>query len=103
DYLSGPELMRHVVLLRRLANPYLPESPTNPYLTVDSMDYVPAFDAVIWAVGQGQPRGPGNGLAKKGSFDPIGERFAVGKVQPYAGPAVATLTPDNPPTYGPLS
>ena len=47
----------HVVLLRRLANPYLPPNdplaptynpslPPNTYITVDQMDYVPAFDAV---------------------------------------------------------
>ncbi|MBN9119869.1 MAG: hypothetical protein J0I06_12030 [Planctomycetes bacterium] len=48
------EFRRHVVLLRRLANPYVvpdPASPAagvvnNPYVTVDVMDYVPSFDAV---------------------------------------------------------
>ena len=57
----APNLKNHVVLLRRLANPYLPPNdpnvtvpgfvfnpanPVNPFITVDFMDNVPTFDAI---------------------------------------------------------
>ncbi|MCS6866942.1 MAG: hypothetical protein RMJ56_13095 [Gemmataceae bacterium] len=90
--LSSPELKRHVVLLRRRANPYLPEGPTNPYITVDKMDFVPAFDAVTRAANQSEPRAA-RAMMNADGYDPIGERFAIGKVQPYAGLSVATVTP----------
>jgi hypothetical protein len=90
--LSSPELKRHVVLLRRLANPYLPEGPTNPYITVDKMDFVPAFDAVTRAANQSEPRAP-RAMMNADGYDPISERFAIGKVQPYAGRSVATVAP----------
>ena len=70
---------RHIILLRRLANPYDKASPTNPYVTVDTMDYVPSNDALFTGVGGG-----GGGTA-------INKRFSVGKVQPYA----ALSMPDN--------
>lgn len=37
---------KHAVLLQRLANPYLPTGPTNPYITVDSMFDVYVNDAI---------------------------------------------------------
>ncbi|HEX4607321.1 MAG TPA: hypothetical protein VH092_03870, partial [Urbifossiella sp.] len=78
-------LGRHVVLLRRLANPYQPEAANNPYVTVDMMDYVPAHDAVHRASDNMTDRSaratPGTGTG----YDTLTDRFAVGKVQPYAG------------------
>lgn len=91
---NSAEFKRNVVLLRRLANPYLPEGPNNPFVTVDVMDYVPSFDAVNRLQGNGganrSPRAMMN--ANPNGFDPSGERFSVGKVQPFAGFASATVT-----------
>ena len=81
---------RHLVALQRLANPYLPANdptdasfnpalPPNPYLTVDYMDHVPTFDAVNRAATEGaSPPSPKKYVDEQ-------QRFAVGKVQPYAG------------------
>jgi hypothetical protein len=85
-------LRRHVVVLRRLANPYQPPSVTNPFVTVDVMDWVPAFDAVARGGGAGDTndRGPkaGPGITNAG-YEPLGNvagrRYSVGRVQPYAG------------------
>lgn len=106
--LSKKEFKQHVVLLQRLANPYLPHSATsNPYVTVDMMDYVPAFDAVIRASGDATKRDPrpATNPANDGSqYDPVKEatgalnRFSVGKVQPLAGFSYAT-TSDTAGTY----
>ncbi|HYH65501.1 MAG TPA: hypothetical protein VD866_12465 [Urbifossiella sp.] len=87
---AASEYRRHVVLLRRLANPYLAEdAATNPYVTVDVMDWVPSNDAVF----------TGNGSGTAGGR-PIAQREALGRVQPYSGHSY----PDNPtadslPTY----
>lgn len=94
---NGAEFKRNVVLLRRLANPYLPDSPTNPFVTVDVMDYVPSFDAVNRLNGNnGNNRNPRAMMnANPNGYDPAGERFAVGKVQPFAGFASATVNGGN--------
>ncbi|HSQ56342.1 MAG TPA: hypothetical protein VLM40_11435, partial [Gemmata sp.] len=84
------DFKRHVVLLRRLANPYMPESPTNPFITVDYMDWVPAFDAVLRLQGQNADRGQ---LPAPGGYTAFTSRFSLGKVQPQAGLAVPTGTP----------
>ena len=110
-------LTRHVILLRRLANPYLQPNdpidtssgaynsslPPNPYITVDMMDYVPAWDAVRRGSGDTTDRSqkvstPGPG------YDPWGgngnsptQRASVGKVQPYAGFASAPSPAANNP------
>ena len=93
---SDMEFKRHIVLLRRAANPYLtPNDPIigaaagtlNPYVTVDVMDYVPSFDGVN--------RGKDDGASRKvrpmgtAGYDPVGERFSIGKVQPLAGYSAA--------------
>ncbi|MFO0799020.1 MAG: hypothetical protein U0804_16250 [Gemmataceae bacterium] len=85
------EYRRHVVLLRRLANPYLPENTaTNPYITVDSMDWVPANNAAF--------SGNGNGAGMGGV--PITDRVALGRVQPYAAHAYPDdITAAALPTY----
>lgn len=119
--LAGPDLREHVVLLRRLANPYLPPNdpnypngvdgggnfkynaanPINPYVTVDYMDYVPAFDAVnrtpLIAEKARQAKAS---TGTTTGYDPWTVRFSVGKIQPYAGLSLAT-NPNNgdPPTY----
>jgi hypothetical protein len=110
EFLGNREALRHVVLLRRLANPHLPPNdpagafnpalPANVYVTVDYLDWVPSLDAVTWTKGSGKPRGKGKGLNTKG-YDPIEERFAVGKVQPYTSSAFSpkNANPDDYPTF----
>ncbi|MBY0459768.1 MAG: hypothetical protein K2V38_20810, partial [Gemmataceae bacterium] len=99
--LSSAEFKRHVLLLRRTVNPYLPPNdpasgafnpvnPVNPYVTVDTMDFVPAFDAVHRFEGQGNDRGSRGGMGQ--GYDPVAERFSVGKVQPLAGHSFAAVT-----------
>lgn len=84
------EFRRHVVTLRRLANPYIPlpnngiTAADNPFITTDVMDYVPSFDAVHRLAGLNDRRSGGAG------YDPVDDRFAVGKVQAYAGHSAAT-------------
>jgi hypothetical protein len=96
--ISNAEFKRNVVLLRRLANPYAAGgiNTANPYVTVDVMDYVPSFDAVSRAAGQANTRTsrPQGKSANDGTeYDPLGDRFAVGKVQPYAGHALTNQPP----------
>ncbi len=89
---TNPEFKRNIVLLRRLANPHLPAGPTNPYVTVDMMDYVPSFDSIHRLTGGGLNRSArGMMNANPAGYDPSGARFAVGKVQPFAGRSVATV------------
>jgi hypothetical protein len=102
--LENPMFMQpfrqHAVLLRRLANPYLqpnpppggplnPALPFNPYITVDVMNYVPAYDAVTRGAGDTADRtGKGAGATTStAGFEDITNRYSVGKVQPYAGSA----------------
>ncbi len=92
----NPILKDHVVLLRRLANPYNPPGPNNPYITVDFSDHVPTFDAILREAGSIKDRDPKqwNGMAVQPGYDPtdlpapgdpIVRRHAIGKVQPFAG------------------
>jgi hypothetical protein len=92
------DFKRHIVLLRRLANPYVAEGPNNPYITVDMMDHVPSFDGVARADGDRDARTPRGAGANPQQFDPIAERFAMGKVQPYAGYSTIDTAP-NPSPY----
>ncbi|MDY3552346.1 hypothetical protein R5W24_001428 [Gemmata sp. JC717] len=98
---SDVEFKRHIVLLRRAANPYLlPNDPAvgtydntqpiNPYVTVDVMDYVPAFDAVHRGKEDGSNRNVRPGAPN--GYDPVGQRFSIGKVQPLAGHASAKIS-----------
>jgi hypothetical protein len=110
--LGGSELKRHVILLRRLMNPYArpndpaiaappfdPNLPINAYITVDYMDYVPAMDAVNRA----GPTTPGNQRSARpgtaNGYDPFASRFSVGKVQPYTGQALGVAAMNALPTY----
>jgi hypothetical protein len=94
--LADEEFKHHIILLQRLANPYAPPGPTNPPITVDVMDYVPAFDAVHRGRNNGADRGARSANNATG-YDPIADanmalnRFSVGRVQPYAGRASATV------------
>jgi hypothetical protein len=90
---DSAEFKRHVVLLQRLANPYLAAGATNPYITVDLMDYVPAFDGVARGPKDVTSRNP-YAAANTGGYDPLTSRFSVGKVQPYAGHSAAAVVPD---------
>ncbi len=96
---STTEFRDQAALLRRLANPYLPPNdpagtfdpslPVNPYITVDWITG-PSFDATHRGMGQGANRNP-RGAMNANGYDPVAERFSVGKMQPYAGRSVATI------------
>ena len=89
----------HAVLLRRLANPYLPESPFNPYITVDYMSYVTANDGIRVVKGKGGMRST---MPK-----PLAMRTSIGRVQPYTGQELNTVSmigmPAQPPAVFPNS
>ncbi|HXG12395.1 MAG TPA: hypothetical protein VNK04_21745 [Gemmataceae bacterium] len=70
-------LPRPTLLLQRLACPYLPPGPHNPYVTVDFMANVEAHYAA--EVSAAVPDGPGPAPL------PVEARFSVGRKQPYAG------------------
>ncbi|MBP3958496.1 hypothetical protein J8F10_24880 [Gemmata sp. G18] len=112
--LSTEEFKRHTVLLRRAANPYLTPNdplltatynsmlPINPYVTVDMMNEVPAFDSVHRAANGTTDRGSRPAMIPMGKnpedyYDPVADRFSIGKVQPLAGWAAydptTTFTP----------
>jgi hypothetical protein len=100
---ASTEFRRHIVLLRRLANPYMPPGPTNQYVTVDMMDYVQSFDAIMELSTQIVARTPGN-PANATTYDSTANRSSAGKVQPYAGHAAATTQANAANTYAfPLS
>ena len=89
---------QNVILLRRLANPYLPPNdplittgpyayslqarPYNPYITIDYMDYVPTTDQIYLA--------QGSTLANPRTQQISTNPHTLGKVQPYA-----SWTPTN--------
>lgn len=97
-----PEYQHLVVLLRRLANPNLPESPTNPYITIDVLDHVRAGDRIIRADMSNMDRSPKMTAGGQGhdpntppaaAGDPDLRPQASGKVQPYASFSQAGLPP----------
>ncbi len=80
-----PTLADHTVVLRRLANPYLPSGPTNPYLTVDYMTHVHSEDAVRVVRGPlntGVVRMPAM-MSGGMNFLQIQNRESLGRIQPY--------------------
>jgi len=93
-------LRRHVVMLRRLANPYQKfDKSTNPWITVDYQDWVPAYDAVRWASDTDMltkmDRTPkmsvgGTGIDKGVTPPMVPLPVSIGKVQPYASFATGT-------------
>ncbi|WP_439621750.1 hypothetical protein [Gemmata sp.] len=92
---------RHVLLLRRLANPYLPgPTQTNPYITVDVLDHVRSADRVILANGQNlnnvrMARAAVGGAGYEPKTPDTLLPHSVGKVQPlaaYSDPAQADST-----------
>ena len=114
----------HAVMLRRLANPYMPPNdpayntpgithnsknsstptynralPANPYITVDYMSDVPAHDAVQYARDTDSKNArTDNG---KAGYMKVASRFAVGKIQPYAGYAPPISLPEQTKGGGP--
>ncbi len=94
--------MKHVVVLRRLANPYAEATtagnPFNPYVTVDILNYVPSMDAVFAASDATEPRKSKDDDATAG-YDPktpngqTNRRYAVGRTQPLAGSYVKDTPP----------
>ena len=99
---ASQEFKRHIVLLQRLANPYLQfNAATNPYITVDVMDFVPSFDAVHRGKNDGPNRKARSAAMNPNGYDPINDptttnnRFSIGKVQPYAGHSVTTAVPSS--------
>ena len=87
-----PLLNDHAVVLRRLANPYLPESTTNPFITVDYMSYITANDGI--RVVQAPVGMPGTRSMPGPS---ITRRSGIGRVQPYTGQEQGPALPGNPP------
>ncbi len=92
---TGKSVSRHVVLLRRLANPYIAyDANLNPYITVDVLDHVRAADRLLLESGKkiAMKRSAAAGGAPPG-FEANPQ--SIGKVQPYASyadPAVTTPT-----------
>src|SRR5207248_388197 len=101
--LGGADYQRNFVLLQRLANPYVAFDPvTNPYITVDYMDYVRTYDAVNRASNTTTApnrSADATGGNSSGGYDPFTYRVSAGKGQPYAGYAAATGTPPVLPAY----
>ncbi|MCZ2343295.1 MAG: hypothetical protein LC104_16100 [Bacteroidales bacterium] len=72
---------RHVVVMRRLACPYLPPSPTNPYITVDYMGQIKVQDAVKFVADDGNAMTPPEMARTPSPTD----AWSIGRAQPYAG------------------
>jgi hypothetical protein len=99
------KLSRNVVLLRRLANPYLPEDTTNtpstnPYITVDVLDNVRVGDRLMVESGKKwSEKRTAAPMVNGAGYDPNPQ--STGKVQPYAAfclPTVNTQSALNYPT-----
>ncbi|QEL15437.1 hypothetical protein [Limnoglobus roseus] len=75
-------ISNHTVVLQRLANPYVPSDPTNPYLTVDYMTHVHSEDGVQLVQ---SPGGVAPGTRSATTPTAIENRVSVGRIQPYMG------------------
>ncbi|HZU36165.1 MAG TPA: hypothetical protein VFA18_09660 [Gemmataceae bacterium] len=74
---------KHMILLQRLANPYVPYDPVqNPWITVDYLDQIPMMDGRQVIAGN-----PTNVQLKN--------NFSYGKTEPFAS-AVAQVVPQAP-------
>jgi hypothetical protein len=107
DPTFAAEMNQHIVVLRRLANPYQLPSASNPYITIDFVDYVQAHDVVY--LPQNRRRNnmrPAKQWANNAialGYDPITRR---GQATPFAaGPRLARCSrtpafrsPRTPPT-----
>jgi hypothetical protein len=101
-------LGRHVVLLQRLANPYMLPGANNPYITVDTLDDVRAADRILLDSGTnlGSVRSARTTATGTG-YEPIaaagGNDFrpkSSGKVQPYtAFCPIAGMGLASPPSF----
>jgi len=83
----------HAVVLQRLACPYLPESPTNPYVTVDAMSQVWVNDAI--RVGRA-PAGMGMTGDRAMNTPTAPNNHSMARMAPYAG-----IQPNTPPALNP--
>jgi hypothetical protein len=98
---QGAKFARNVVLLRRLANPYVAyDATTNPYLTVDALDHVRVADRLLVESGKKFSEKRSAAAMVGGTGFEAGPQ-SIGKVQPYASfadPAVAAPTALSYPT-----
>lgn len=85
-------LTGNLVLLQRLACPYLPPGPTNPYLTVDYFQNVTAHDAVRRASDSVADRTP-NGGPSSGRLQPFFGRSTLNVNQTSMDANAAMYTP----------
>jgi hypothetical protein len=85
------------VLLQRLACPNLPPSAANPYVTVDYMENVPAYDNRDYLTTVAGPLLDATGMGPKNLPPGAATSVAasVGRRQPYAGNATQVV-PQNP-------
>lgn len=103
----------YALLLRRLANPHLPPNPTlpgtaerpyNPYITVDILERLPAFDGVQQINGlPHQPRVPLNARTSFGRREPYAARNSqlAAQTLPIAGQPMNTFYRPNAPLATP--
>ncbi|MGL6076438.1 MAG: hypothetical protein ACRC8S_19975 [Fimbriiglobus sp.] len=86
----------HAIVLQRLANPYLPPSPQNPYITVDFFPGVQVRDAIRVSA----PNNMGMGMGMGNRTPPVDPATNASQVRrnPHAAQLVTNMVvPTNPP------